>query len=268
MPNQKFPADLLYLVREAIEDDGFCVFGADEMDRLLSAVRGGRAAKREALEEFASLSGVKMETTPNLNSARFVSPASSNDGNVILRSPVFPDTPMHRGEIEPGLFAYACPQSGGVWIPLQAYLGWKEHHGNDQDESPNGYVPVLTDDSRQRALICPESGRVLIRFRVGHGLKFHVDHSPETGGIWLDRGEWEALKSVGIHAELNLVFSASYQRQIRTEDHEEALDRRFRDRIGHGDFEKVALFKRWLADHPKRAHIRSYLLYNLKDGDE
>jgi len=146
-------------------------------------------------------------------------------------------------------------------------LDWKDHHGNDKSESPTGYAPVLTDDSKQPALICPESGRVLIRYRVGHGLNFHVDHSSETGGIWLNKGAWEALRSKGLHVELNLIFSASYQRQIRTEEYEEALGRRFCDRIGQKDFDKVAAFKRWLADHPKRGHIRSYLLYNIK-GDE
>ena len=268
MLNQKFPPDLLYLVRESIEECGFCVFGMDEMGRLLSGIRRGRAAKRQALEEFATLSGVKMETTPNLNSARFANQVSNNDGNVILCSPVCPGTTMQGGEIEPGLLAYTCPKSGGVWIPLQSYLAWKAHHENDKSDSPTGCVPVPTDDSKRRALICPESGRVLIRYRVGHGLKFHVNHSPETGGIWLERGEWEALKSKGLHVELNLIFTAPYQRQIRTEEHEEALDQTFRDRIGHADFGKIAAFKRWLADHPKRGHIRSYLFYNIKDSDE
>ncbi len=130
---------------------------------------------------------------------------------------------------------------------------------------PAGSVPELADDSQQRTLICPETGRLLIRYRVGHGLKFHVDVSPESGGIWLDRGEWEALKSKGLHLELNVIFTAPYQRQLRTEEHEKVLGEMFRERIGTADFEKVAAFKKWLVEHPKKRAIRSYLLYDLPD---
>lgn len=268
MENQKFPPDLLYRVRESIEESGFSIFGLEDMERLLSAVRGGRSAKRQALEEFATLCGAKMETTPNLNSARFVSPLSHNGARLILHSPVHPDTEMQLTEIEPGLFAYKCQKSGGVWISRPAFLDWKAHHKDDKSALPIGYVPELPDDSKQQALICPESGHLLIRYRVGHGLKFHVDYSPETGGVWLDSGEWEALKSKGLHVELNLVFSTSYQRQIRSAEHEEALKRSFHDKIGHEDFQKVTAFKEWLATHPKRRQIRCYVLYNIDNEDE
>jgi len=185
-----------------------------------------------------------------------------------MHSPVYSDTTLQLTEIEPGLSAYTCPKSGGVWIPLQSYLAWKERYKNEESPLPSGYVPVLADDSKRRALICPESGRLLIRYRVGHGLNFHVDLSPVTGGIWLDKGEWEALKSKGIHVELNLIFTASYQRQIRTAEYEEALDEAFRHRIGEEDFRKVAALRSWLADHPKRRDICCYLLYNTETEDE
>ena len=126
-----------------------------------------------------------------------------------MRSPIHPDTTLELKEIVPGLSAYACPKSRGVWIPLQSYLAWQALHKPDDRQPPPSYAPVPVDDSKRRALICPESGRLLIRYRVGHGLNFHIDLSPVTGGVWLDQGEWEALKSKGLHAELNLIFAAS-----------------------------------------------------------
>jgi Zn-finger nucleic acid-binding protein len=133
---------------------------------------------------------------------------------------------------------------------------------------PVGYMPELVDDSKRRALVCPESGRLLIRYKVGHGLKFHLDLSPVTGGVWLDKGEWEALKSKGLHGELNLIFTSSYQRQIRTAEYEQTLEATFRDRIGDEDFKKVTAFKNWLAQHPKRRDIGSYLLHHLEATEE
>jgi Zn-finger nucleic acid-binding protein len=185
-----------------------------------------------------------------------------------MHSPIYPDTPMQLREIEPGLEVYECPKSGGLWIPLQSYLTWKERNPQTTPTPVNGPAPVLQDDSKQRALICPESGRLLLRYRVGHGLQFHLERSPATGGMWLDKGEWEALKSKGLHVTLHLVFTASYQRQLRTSEYAQTLTETFRERIGTADFAKVAEFGAWLAGHPSRRDICCYLLDHLEQGVE
>jgi Zn-finger nucleic acid-binding protein len=185
-----------------------------------------------------------------------------------MQSPVHTDTPMELKEIEPGLTVYTCPQSGGVWIPLQNYLDWKQHLPQPPGPAPVGYALVPADDSTRRALVCPESGRLLIRYKVGHGLNFQIDVSPVTGGVWLDRGEWEALKSQGLHVELNHIFTASYQREVRSTEYEEKLTQAFADRIGPADFQKVDAFKTWLATHPKARDICVYLQHNLEDKEE
>ncbi len=183
-----------------------------------------------------------------------------------MKSPLHAETELQPKEIEPGLSAYVCPQSGGVWIPLQSYLAWKDTQPRDGTPTPTA-VAIPADDSGHRALICPESGRLLIRYRVGHGLPFHVDQSPATGGVWLDAGEWDALKSRGLHTHLNEIFTASYQRQVRSEEYGASLEQAFRQRIGDADFQKVAAFKAWLQGHPKRRDICCYLLETAADSE-
>jgi Zn-finger nucleic acid-binding protein len=175
---------------------------------------------------------------------------------------------MQLREIEPGLTVYECPKSGGLWIPLQAFLAWKEKHPEAAKTPPGPPAPVIQDDSRQRALICPESGRLLIRYRVGHGLPFHIEHSPATGGVWLDKGEWEALKSKGLHVSMNLIFTSSYQRQVRSTEYVQELTDTFRDRIGAADFQKVEEFAVWLLRHPRRRDICCYLVDNVEQKTE
>lgn len=185
-----------------------------------------------------------------------------------MHSPIHPEVTMRFREIEPGLTAYECPKSGGIWIPLQSYTAWQEKHPPRQTGAPAETVAsVVPDDSSRRALICPESGRLLLRYRVGHGLHFHIDRSPATGGIWLDKGEWEALKSKGLHVSLHLIFTASYQRQVRSEEYDQSMKETFRDRIGAEDFAKVVEFTAWLASHPKRRDIYCYLLENVEQWD-
>jgi Zn-finger nucleic acid-binding protein len=175
---------------------------------------------------------------------------------------------MQLREIEPGLSVYECPRSGGLWIPLQAYLTWKERQPQGAAAPAEGCPPVPQEDSSRQALICPESGRLLLRYRVGHGLQFHLERSPATGGVWLDKGEWEALKSKGLHVALHLIFTSAYQRQIRSAEYVEKMTEAFRERIGAADYSKVAEFGAWLARHPKRRDICCYLWDSLEPKPE
>ena len=177
-----------------------------------------------------------------------------------MHSPVDPDTPFQPIELEPGLRAFVCPKTGGQWIPLSAYFMWRELHSSSTTPLPPDYKPELADDSFQRALICPESGYLLVRYRVGRGLTFSVDRSPKTGGVWLDVGEWDALKSKGLHDELHLIFTAPYQARILSEAAEGKLQNRFRERIGAEDFKRVDEFRSWLRHHPKRRDIIACLI--------
>jgi len=177
-----------------------------------------------------------------------------------MDSPVHLDTPLQPTELEPGLSAFVCPKSGGHWIPLSSYFTWRELHASATRPLPPGYHPELADDCAQRALICPESGYLLVRYRVGSGLNFCVDRSPKTGGVWLDAGEWEALKSKGLHDELHLIFTAPYQARILSEVADTRLEDRFRARLGAEDYQRVTDFRSWLRKHPKRRDIVAYLL--------
>jgi hypothetical protein len=69
--SKRFSPDLLHRVRTAIERSGYCIFGVEEMKRLLSVEKGRRTSKAQALQEFAKLCGVEVETTPHFKSATF-----------------------------------------------------------------------------------------------------------------------------------------------------------------------------------------------------
>ena len=183
-----------------------------------------------------------------------------------MRSPVSPEVNLQPKEIEPGLLAYECPQSGGYWIPLPAYEQWKAQQPASTASTPSGQnhsIPV-TPDPKRTALICPESGVVMLRYKAGQGLPFHIDRSPATGGVWLDKGEWQALKQRGLHVDLNLIFTASYQRDLRSAEYAQSLEKVFQDRIGQPDFQRVAEFKQWMTRHPKHRDIMCYLSDKLK----
>jgi Zn-finger nucleic acid-binding protein len=177
-----------------------------------------------------------------------------------VHSPLHTDAHLQRVQLEPGLEAFQCPKSGGYWIPLQSYTIWQERHRDGIHPLPRGYEPRCEENSEKRTLICPESGCLLTRYRVGQGLKFRIDRSPKTGGVWLDAGEWEALKSKNLHDELHLIFGAPYQRRIRTQESHAQLRQLFAQRIGAADFVRVNEFKNWLHRHARQRDILAYLL--------
>jgi Zn-finger nucleic acid-binding protein len=185
-----------------------------------------------------------------------------------MNSPVFPGTPMQLREIEPGLSVYECPKSGGLWIPLSNYLAWKEKQPPVGEIADGPGTASRPEDSRPRALLCPESGRLMLRYRVGHGLGFHIQRSPSTGGVWLDKGQWEALKKRGLHVGLHLIVTAGYQRNIRSAAYGQKLTETFCERIGAADFTRVSEFGAWLAQHSRRRDILCYLLEKAEPQTE
>lgn len=69
---QRFPPDLLDRARTAVERNGYCIFDASELERVLSHVAASHPARQRALQDFAEACGAEVETTRHFTSARFV----------------------------------------------------------------------------------------------------------------------------------------------------------------------------------------------------
>ena len=97
----------------------------------------------------------------------------------------------------------------------------------------------------------------MLRYRVGRGLSFYLDHCGSCNGVWFDRNEWEALKQRNLHDEVHLVFSNAWQNQLRQEEARDILDTIYSEKFQE-DYEKIKEIKAWLDDHPERSQILSY----------
>lgn len=182
-----------------------------------------------------------------------------------MPSPIHRDVQMNPEVIEPRLAVYRCPKSEGIWIPIHSYLDWLQKQGAPIKPLPESYQPETVPDSDRPALICPESGTILTRYRVGHGLDFQIDHSYLTGGIWLDKGEWEALKSKGLHDHLTMIFTASYQHKVRDETAAERHREFLSQRLGTDGLNKLDEFRTWVGNHPDRRLIVRELIEATAD---
>ncbi|MCF7838076.1 MAG: zf-TFIIB domain-containing protein [Candidatus Marinimicrobia bacterium] len=78
-------------------------------------------------------------------------------------------------ELEEHLKAASCETCGGHWISLRNYSVWLKQHGETLPEKPFPEVEFDVGDVRE-AKLCPDCKRILLKYKVGHGLDFFVDH--------------------------------------------------------------------------------------------
>ncbi len=173
-----------------------------------------------------------------------------------LKSPVSGKA-MEQVTLESGLQAYRCPTTGGHYITANDYLGWLQQQPARLPHLPANESAVTTDASTP-VRICPESGTLMTRYKVGHGFTFSIDRSI-TGGIWLDSGEWESLKQRNFHDEIHLVFTAPWQKHIRTANAQATYEETLKSTLGQDFLDRLTALRMELMDHPHRNLALSYL---------
>lgn len=180
------------------------------------------------------------------------------DVGINMKSPLGDHPAMERATLDEGLTVFRCPESGGIYIPLEQYWRWRKNAGDKGAEhDPAGGAPPVSEHD-DAVKICPESGMLMTRYRVGHGLPFRIDRSV-TGGIWLDAGEWEALKAGGLHRNLHLVFTAPWQKAIRDSEGAVQYETRLRERLGDEFFERLVSIRDEIRGHPSGAEALAFL---------
>lgn len=175
-----------------------------------------------------------------------------------MKSPVATHQPMEREILEKGLVAYHCLESGGIFLPADNYWRWISQQPERLPHlpAPTEVEPTLKDSGK--AKICPETGALMQRYQVGHGFDFFIDRSP-TGSIWLDAGEWEALKKRQFHDELHLIFTAPWQSKIQQQELSENQEERLIERLGSDLVDRLTAMRGELANHPDRTLALTFL---------
>jgi Zn-finger nucleic acid-binding protein len=176
-----------------------------------------------------------------------------------MRSPVGSHQALEQVELDRGLIAFRCPETGGHWIPAESY--WRWHSAQPAEEPPPEdaeTVATPVSEFDEIVKLCPESGTVMMRFRVGHGQSFRVDRS-RTGGIWLDGGEWEALKEGHLHNSIHRIFTSPWQQAVRHQALDESVQAQLRERLGPELFTRLKALRKELAEHPHREAALAFL---------
>ena len=176
-----------------------------------------------------------------------------------MKSPFGSNPQMESVQLEEGLMAYRCPESGGHYIPSACYMRWLALQPARTPHLPPTKAEQPVPHARSGAYLCPESGTIMTRYKVGHGFKFTLDRSI-TGGVWFDAGEWEALRSRNFHDEIHFIFTDSWQHDVLQNDLMTNRRSRLEERSGTELLERMDALKSDLKDHPNRAELIAYFV--------
>lgn len=159
--------------------------------------------------------------------------------------------------------AQQCPDCGGCWIAPEDYHTWKQGQPQPMPETVNleaaaQHPPAPLD---VRTALCPDCGGFLSRVKTGATMNpFYVERCPQCGGIWCDRGEWDALTAMGINAIIDQLFSSDWQSRMRTREmlHRERLA--MIDKLGEDLALRVFALAEQLEHHPNGDFGVAYLM--------
>ena len=181
---------------------------------------------------------------------------------MILKCPKCKTPNLGERELDTGLASRPCEQGGGQWVPAKGYWAWIERRPKVTAHSPElaNPAPALEIQESDSPKFCPECGRFLRRYKLGHGFEFSIERCGTCGGFWLDGNEWEILKARGTHDRLHFVVGDAWQAEVGREERERGHEKIVRAKIGGEDLEKIKGIKAWLDAHPRRAELYALLL--------
>ena len=157
-----------------------------------------------------------------------------------------------------GPAGYQCNHCQGALLSLAPYLDWARGQASMAEPSAPAAFDGESVDSKA-ALAGPNCSRIMLRCNMladkAHGLDycFHCEE------VWLDHGEWQYLKSQGLHTRINSIATEPYQRRLREQALRDAGLQRFRQNLGDAAFAQVQSFAQWLQTQEQADAILRYL---------
>ena len=180
-----------------------------------------------------------------------------------MKSPVGNHSRLVRTELEPKFHVYQCPETHGIWFSARSYWRWVSSQPSRLEHVNASDKPAPPSNFDGVPKFCPESGTLMASYAVGHEFSFRIERSV-TGGIWLDGGEWEQLKSRNYHDELHLIFTAPWQREERKRRLEAATESAFREKLGSDLYDRLSKVCDELKDHPFRDEALALLCRGMR----
>ncbi|MFB2938489.1 zf-TFIIB domain-containing protein [Aerosakkonemataceae cyanobacterium BLCC-F154] len=158
-----------------------------------------------------------------------------------------------------------CPDCQGNWISATDYEAWIASQSEKTAEpklmakstTEINFVPSPNDN---RAALCPECQHYLTRAKVFYKRAFYVERCTHCGGIWCDKGEWEVLEKLGLHTNIEQLFSLEWQSRVRELEYSEKERQATTEKLGSEVAAMVFELAEVLEKHPNGDFGVAYLM--------
>ena len=176
-----------------------------------------------------------------------------------MNCPVCKSPELDKTELDSHLSSHQCSNCRGNWIRGAEYWTWVERHGTDLAERVQA-TETLELAEPGLPIDCPECRFRMVKYLVGRGLPFSIDHCQGCKGIWLDGNEWEALKKRNLHDDLNLMFTSFWQNEAQREARKKKMEAIYMDRFGADDYTEIKRIRYWLDTKTNREELLAFLI--------
>jgi Zn-finger nucleic acid-binding protein len=174
---------------------------------------------------------------------------------------------LQTGQLALGLMAQCCPSCQGAWIPAEDYANWRSQRPPAEDPQAVAVLPLSFGLPFQvsaldnRAALCPDCRHYLVRGRITlRHSAFYVERCPNCQGIWCDQGEWPVLEKLGLSTQIENIFSADWQAQVRLLEQSEREKMATVEKLGPEVAQKIFELADLLEAHPNGDFGVAYLM--------
>lgn len=176
-----------------------------------------------------------------------------------MNCPVCKTKELVSTELEADLTSLQCSFCHGNWIRGAEYWDWLEEQDANLAERVH-HNDDLTVADPGLPIDCPECRFRMVKYLVGRGLGFTIDHCHGCKGIWLDGNEWEVLKKRNLHDDLNLMFTSFWQNEAQRLERKKKMEQIYIDRFGADDYAEIKRIRYWLDAKVNREELLAYLM--------
>ncbi|TWO70934.1 hypothetical protein FN976_12845 [Caenimonas sedimenti] len=135
------------------------------------------------------------------------------------------------------------------------YRHWRDQAG----AAAQAAIGLLVVEDHPAARPCPSCARLMQRVRVGATPDFRLDRCAACALLWLDRGEWDALRSAGLATSLEEILSERWQRDLQAQEVRTRRIAQLREKHGAECMEELARMREWLDTQPHRDELLALL---------
>jgi Zn-finger nucleic acid-binding protein len=182
-----------------------------------------------------------------------------------LNCPICRTAGLEPAYLEADLPVAQCTNCRGVWVTSARYFGYVSLQSPEAASAPEIAAPAPDTPGMK---ICPECRKFMRYYPVGHGVAFGIDKCSTCGGVWLNDGEWAALKARGFHLKIHAVSSDIWQAAVERDQRAEHEAAAMQRRLGPVDFAELTRIVEWLRQNPHRAEILAHLQRGLEKQHE